>query len=404
MDPDFWHQRWRENRIGFHQDQPTPLLLKHWPTLGVQPGSRVFVPLAGKSMDLAWFAAQGYRVLGVELSQLAVEQFFTEHGLTPQITDTRYGRLYSACNIELICGDAFTLDAEALADCQAVFDRAALIALPPDLRRRYVSELHARLPRGTRGLLITLEYPQHEKEGPPFSVPENEVRDLYTHDWNIEVLERRDILATQQNFIDEGVTRLDTSCTGLKDPEQPTLSANFGHPLVLWRRRVFDVFSRVSRRCRQPSGAPPAHDVRPCSMIMLASVGERGFPDSPIAEDRRRQPRQLRPSLSPIKRTANVSVAVVALTGYGLPTPIDGFGVGWWQGSQRPDGKRAGDRTKIVSHFILPRSAPWRRCQRRCSRSSFFGAADTAKRDRQAPRLQPERRVCDDGPQAAIVC
>lgn len=210
MDPDFWHQRWHENHIGFHQDQPTPLLLKHWPTLDVKPGSRVFIPLAGKTLDMAWFAAQGYRVLGVELSQLAVEQFFSEHDLTPQITDTRHGRHYSAGNIELICGDAFALDAEALADCHAVFDRAALIALPPDLRRRYVNELHARLPHGTRGLLITLEYPPHEKEGPPFSVPENEVRDLYARDWKIQVLERRDILAQQQNFIDEGVTRLDT--------------------------------------------------------------------------------------------------------------------------------------------------------------------------------------------------
>lgn len=210
MEAEFWHQRWHENQIGFHQDQPTPLLLKHWPTLGVQSGSRVFVPLAGKSMDLAWFAVQGSRVLGVELSQLAVEQFFSEHDLTPQITDTRYGRHYNAGNIELICGDAFALDTEALADCQAVFDRAALIALPPDLRRRYVKELHARLPRGTRGLLITLEYPPHEKEGPPFSVPENEVDDLYARDWKIEVLERRDILAQQPSFIDEGVTRLDT--------------------------------------------------------------------------------------------------------------------------------------------------------------------------------------------------
>lgn len=210
MEADFWHQRWHENQIGFHQDQPTPLLLKHWPTLGVQPGNRVFVPLAGKSMDLAWFAAQGYRVLGVELSQLAVEQFFSEHDLTPQVTDTRYGRHYHAGNIELINGDVFDLDAEVLADCDTVFDRAALIALPPDLRCRYASELYARLPRGTRGLLITLEYPPHEKEGPPFSVPENEVRDLYTHDWNIEVLERRDILAQQPGFIDEGVTGLDT--------------------------------------------------------------------------------------------------------------------------------------------------------------------------------------------------
>jgi len=163
MDPDFWHQRWREGRIGFHQERPLPLLLKHWSALALAPGSQVFVPLAGKSLDLAWLAAQGYRVLGVELSPLAVAQFFAEHGLTPQVHDSRYGRHYRAGDIELICGDVFGLDAEALAGCAAVYDRAALIALPPALRHRYVGELQALLPAGCRGLLITLEYPQHEK-------------------------------------------------------------------------------------------------------------------------------------------------------------------------------------------------------------------------------------------------
>jgi len=210
MQPDFWHDRWREGRIGFHQDKPTPLLLEHWPALGVAPGTKVFVPLAGKSLDLAWFAAQGHRVLGVELSQLAVEQFFAEHGLEPARRTSRYGTHYEAGGTELICGDVFGLDAEALAGCDAVFDRAALIALPPDLRRRYVRDLHARLPQGCRGLLVTLEYPQHQKDGPPFSVAEAEVREAYGRDWEVGVLERRDILAQQPLFAEEGVTALET--------------------------------------------------------------------------------------------------------------------------------------------------------------------------------------------------
>ncbi|GGY13629.1 thiopurine S-methyltransferase [Rhodanobacter panaciterrae] len=210
MDPDFWHQRWREGRIGFHQDTPTPLLLEHWPALALAPGSQVFVPLAGKSLDLVWLAAQGHRVLGVELSPLAVAQFFDEHGLTPQVHDSRYGRHYRAGDIELICGDVFGLDVDALVDCAAVYDRAALIALPPPLRRRYVRELHALLPVGCRGLLITLEYPPHEKQGPPFAVPEAEVRELYGHDWDVTTLERRDILVQQPGFVAEGVSALET--------------------------------------------------------------------------------------------------------------------------------------------------------------------------------------------------
>lgn len=210
MEPEFWHQRWHDNQIGFHQDKPTPLLLKHWPAIGMPAGAKVFVPLAGKSLDMVWFAAQGYRVLGVELSRLAIEQFIAEHKLVPEVRESRYGTHYIAGSVELICGDAFALDADALADCSAVFDRAALIALPPELRKRYVDELYARLPTGCRGLLITLEYPPHEKQGPPFTVTEDEVRTLYCRDWEVEALERRDILAEQPNFIEEGVTALET--------------------------------------------------------------------------------------------------------------------------------------------------------------------------------------------------
>ena len=210
MHPDFWRQRWQDNDIGFHQDQPTPLLQKHWPAVAVPPGCRVFVPLAGKSLDMLWLAAQGHRVLGIELSQLAVELFFADHGLRPEIHETHYGRHYRAGDIELICGDAFALDEAALADCAAVFDRAALIALPSELRQRYVDELYARLPAGCRGLLITMEYPAQEKAGPPFPVLESEVRERFARDWRVELLEWRDILATQQGFIDDGVTALDT--------------------------------------------------------------------------------------------------------------------------------------------------------------------------------------------------
>lgn len=210
MDPHFWHQRWQDGRIGFHQDRPTPLMLKHWPSLGIAPGSRVFVPLCGKALDMAWFASQGLRVLGVELSELAVRQFFDEHGLVPEVEDIGEARHFRAGDIEIVRGDAFALDPALLAGCEAVFDRAALIALPPPLRERYARELYARLPSGCRGLIVTLEYPQQEKAGPPFSVAEAEVHALFDRDWQVDALERRDILDAQPAFVEEGVTRLET--------------------------------------------------------------------------------------------------------------------------------------------------------------------------------------------------
>lgn len=215
MNHEFWHQRWQDNQIGFHQSAPTPLLLKHWPALGVAPGAQVFVPLAGKSLDMAWFAAQGHRVLGVELSSLAIGQFFAEHGLDPEIETSRYGVHYRAGGIEIVNGDAFALDANALRECAAVFDRAALIALPPELRIRYARDLYSKLPADCRGLLVTLEYPQAEREGPPFSVEEGEVRAGFGRDWSIDLLERRPIPADHPGFV-SGVSRLDTAAYALR--------------------------------------------------------------------------------------------------------------------------------------------------------------------------------------------
>lgn len=211
MQPDFWQQRWHDGQIGFHQDRVTPLLEQYWDVLALPARSRVFVPLAGKSLDMLWLAARGHRVLGVELTRIAVEQFFDENGLQPDIRETRLGKHYVAGEIELILGDAFALDTPALAGCEGVYDRAALIALPAEMRKRYADELYSRLQTGCRGLMITLEYPQHEKSGPPFSVAQDEVRALFERDWAIDRLERRDILATQPVFVAEGVTALHTA-------------------------------------------------------------------------------------------------------------------------------------------------------------------------------------------------
>ena len=211
MDPDFWRQRWREGRIGFHQDRVTPLLEQYWDSVGVPAGGRVFVPLSGKSLDMAWLAARGHRVLGVELSPVAVRQFFDESGLVPEVRESHDATHYSAGDIDIICGDVFALDAGTLAECSGVYDRAALIALPLAMRERYVADVYSKLRPGCRGLLVTLEYPQDEKEGPPFSVAEDEIASRFRRDWSLDLLERRDILAEQPGFAAEGITALHTS-------------------------------------------------------------------------------------------------------------------------------------------------------------------------------------------------
>ena len=210
MNPEFWLQRWRDQRIGFHRAGTLPLLEKHWPTLALPIDSRVLVPLAGKSLDMLWLAAQGYRVLGVELSPLAVQQFLRENALDATRHDSAQGQHYVADRIEMICGNVFTLDDATLATCSGVYDRAAVIALPPPMRKRYARELYARLPSGCRGLMITLQYPQQEMDGPPFSVDESDVHALFAHDWQVDTLECRDILAAEPKFVAQGVHALHT--------------------------------------------------------------------------------------------------------------------------------------------------------------------------------------------------
>ncbi|HUH86440.1 MAG TPA: thiopurine S-methyltransferase [Pusillimonas sp.] len=210
MDPDFWLERWREGRTHFHQQQVMPLLSKHWPALQVPKGARVLVPLCGKSLDMAWLASEGYEVLGVELSLLAVEQFFDEHGLKPQQHESAQGVHYVAGDIEIICGDIFKLNASTLAGCAAVYDRAALIALPADMRQAYVQHVYEQLPDGCAGLLITLDYPQAQMDGPPFSVPDTEVQTLFSSRTRAIELERRDILKDEDKFLRAGVKRLHT--------------------------------------------------------------------------------------------------------------------------------------------------------------------------------------------------
>lgn len=216
MDPEFWHRRWAEGRIGWHQPEVNALLRAHWPALGLADDSRVFVPLCGKSGDMAWLVEQGHRVLGVDLVAAACAAFFRERGLTPEHSRTARFEHFATPRIELRAGDVFDLSAADLADCDACYDRAALIALPADMRRRYVDRVLARLPRGCAMLLVTLDYPPGEKEGPPFAVGANEVERLFAPDWRIELCEHRDILAQEPGFIAEGVSRLHTSAWHLR--------------------------------------------------------------------------------------------------------------------------------------------------------------------------------------------
>ena len=178
MEPDFWHERWRANQIGFHKAEANPILVEHFPVLKLGAGDRVFVPLCGKTLDIPWLLAQGMQVVGAELSTLAVEQLFAEMGVAPEVSDVGALGLYSADGIDIYAGDIFDLTADIMGPVSAIYDRAALVALPPEMRARYAAHL-ADITQRARQLVICFEYDQSKMNGPPFSVSPAEVERVH---------------------------------------------------------------------------------------------------------------------------------------------------------------------------------------------------------------------------------
>lgn len=208
MDPQFWHERWENGQIGFHQERINPYLQQFLPRLALLPGARIFVPLCGKSRDMAWLCGQGYKVLGVEISAIAVRDFFAESGLKAERTEQSTFVRWESGPVRLLCGDFFDLTPGDLENVAAVYDRASLIALPAPMRRRYCAHMAALLPAGTPYLLVTLEYPEDEMEGPPFPVEEEEAAALFGECFRIQPLERRDVLEAHPGFRERGLSRL----------------------------------------------------------------------------------------------------------------------------------------------------------------------------------------------------
>ena len=190
MDKAFWLERWRTNQIGFHQADFNARLIRHWPSLGVRRGARVFVPLCGKTRDMLWLAQQGYVVLGIELSATAIEAFFAEAGAPYERRQAGAFESFETDRIGILRGDFFELGPLDLSEVAAVFDRAALVALPSDMRRRYAEHLLTILPLGAQILLLAIEYEQRLASGPPFAVHPDEVAALFGARCAVELLER----------------------------------------------------------------------------------------------------------------------------------------------------------------------------------------------------------------------
>ncbi|MFK7997537.1 MAG: thiopurine S-methyltransferase [Granulosicoccus sp.] len=218
MDAQYWHQKWAEEKIGFHQDVINKRLISYWSQLSpsTQAADKrncVFVPLCGKSLDMLWLHEQGHHVLGVELSEKAAQAFFNDNHLDVEPrTDgqfTIYSGVGHADGITIMVGDFFALTPEQCKFCVAFYDRAAMIAMAPDMRKRYAHQLAALMPVDSMGLLLTISYDQKLMQGPPFSVTDENVQELLDNTFNINELARYTGPERLGNLKERGLETLD---------------------------------------------------------------------------------------------------------------------------------------------------------------------------------------------------
>jgi thiopurine S-methyltransferase len=208
MHAEFWLERWQQNQIGFHCEEINPYLQRYLPYFDLEKSSRIFVPLCGKSNDMLWLLAQGYDVVSVELSPLAIAAFFSENALSATISTQGEFTVNQVDGLSIYCGDFFHLTTNDLAGVSAVYDRAALVALPLEMRTAYIEQMKYLLESGTKILLVVFDYLQQEMQGPPFSVSVAEVEALYS-DWcELTLLCTQGILDREPHFRSRGLTQL----------------------------------------------------------------------------------------------------------------------------------------------------------------------------------------------------
>ncbi|UPQ86873.1 thiopurine S-methyltransferase [Vibrio sinaloensis] len=203
-DPEFWHGKWASNQIGFHLEDVNPLLIEFWPHTQPNYEDKVFVPLCGKSEDLVWLASKHGDVQGVELSNIAVRAFFAEHFYTPMVIPINgQHELFQFDELSIYTGDFFTAPIKPV---DVVYDRASMIALPAEMRVEYVHRIQSLLNPGGRVLLVSLDYDQSEMAGPPFSVPEQEIRELYAQ-YKVTKLHRDEAGPDHPKIAQKGLSR-----------------------------------------------------------------------------------------------------------------------------------------------------------------------------------------------------
>jgi thiopurine S-methyltransferase len=206
MELSYWQSRWNKNKTGFHMPDGYPGLRIHWNSLEISADARVLVPLCGKTPDMAWLASKTAKVTGVEISDKAIDEFLSEYNLKAKKESFADFTIYKTRGIDLWCGDFFKLPAHKFNDTNLIYDKAALVALPEPMRKRYAEKICSLSSAQTKVLLHHFEYPQNEMNGPPFSVSEEEIDILFGRKFDIHVLEKNPLnIREYQKFLKRGL-------------------------------------------------------------------------------------------------------------------------------------------------------------------------------------------------------
>jgi thiopurine S-methyltransferase len=219
-----WLVRWQKNQIGFHDIAVNGHLKRYISDSDLKSGDTIFLPLCGKSADITWLAEQGFHVIGVELSAVAIESYFTEQGLSYEQFESGPFIARSSGNIHLLEGSFFDLRRENLTDCSLVYDRASLIALNQPTRERYAQWMQSIIGDKADILLITLDYNQSEMNGPPFAVSTDEVMHHYGQAYNVDTIVQTEIVDESPRWRVKGLTSLVESAYQLEKSNEYEVS------------------------------------------------------------------------------------------------------------------------------------------------------------------------------------
>jgi thiopurine S-methyltransferase len=188
-----WLERWENREIGFNQVSENIFMVEYFKHLDLDEKSRVFVPLCGKTIDISWLLKQGYDVVAIELSEQAVIELFEELQLKPEILELGTLKHYRVAGLDVYVGDVFDLTEEMIGSVDAIYDRAALVALTKEVRTKYTSHLR-KISNGAPQLLLCFEYDQSLMNRTPYSVEENEVKEHYSEHYEVKQLCKEEII------------------------------------------------------------------------------------------------------------------------------------------------------------------------------------------------------------------